>query len=48
MIVGSLASSLLTDMLLVKKAEGLLEQEKKQLKLVMDLKHFDSPPMEKL
>ena len=48
MLLGTLASSLLTDMLLNKKAEVLYELENEQLELVMDLKIFDSSPINKL
>ena len=47
-LLDTLVSSLLTDMLLNKKAKKLLELEKKPLELVMDLKNFDSPPINKL
>ena len=47
-LLSTLGASLL-GVLLTKKnqAEGLLEQEKQQLELVMNLKNFDCPPINK-
>ena len=48
MLLGTLSSGFVTDMLLNKKGKGVIRAEERKIRAGYGYKSFDSPPTEKL